>query len=352
LICIADYFKAVHCFLHVSFSNTYANQGSILVFLQTVAASATLLGHKVVNSDFFDTVTINVGSGQADAVTQRAEARGINLRKVDDSCVSIAMDETASAEDLENVIAALGMIYEQPFLSHDVRHSYREASRTLRIFRLASYNCTKEKGSTCPPSPSPDIKDSGAVKMDDIIAKLDCSGRRRRLLAKNYKLFLRHAACACACEVHMENQRPIMIPGCRRALVPDVTRAHNAVPHTRGLPIVSLGDGAAAVHEAPREQGPVAVPLDDSLGLVHDEAQRHGRDGGCDHVWPKVIAPAACVAPLFVILVYTSRVTSGIVNVGSVLCFCRRQFCDVHPFVPVDQTEGFQEIFDTLSRGK
>jgi hypothetical protein len=183
-------------FAYLLVSSAYANQGSILVFLQTVAASATLLGHKIVNSDFFDTVTLNVGSGQADAVIQRAEARGINLRKVDDSCVSIAMDETASAEDLENVIAALGMNYEQPFLPRDARHCCREASRTLRIFRLASYICAKEKGSRCPPSPVTDIKDSGAVKMADIAAKLDRSGRWRRLLAKSYNLFLRMALLA------------------------------------------------------------------------------------------------------------------------------------------------------------
>lgn len=76
--------------------------------MQVVAASATLLGHKVVHPEFFDTVTVDVGTGQADTVVQRADARGIDLRKIDDRQVGISMDETATAEDLANVIAALG----------------------------------------------------------------------------------------------------------------------------------------------------------------------------------------------------------------------------------------------------
>lgn len=58
-------------------------------------------------NNHFDTVTINVkqsGISSSDAVLGEFEKYGMNLRKIDDSHVSLAFNETTSLIDLDEII--------------------------------------------------------------------------------------------------------------------------------------------------------------------------------------------------------------------------------------------------------
>ena len=64
---------------------------------------------------------------------------------------------------------------------------------------------------------------------------------------------------------------------------PAPSRAHVAVPHAPGVHHPPQRDGDAALPAPARRPRHRARPRDDPAGLVHDEAQRHHRDGA-DHL--------------------------------------------------------------------
>ena len=90
----------------------------------------------------------------------------------------------------------------------------------------------------------------------------------------------------------------------RRALQPD-----DSVSHAPRIQQASRGDGDAPLHEQASVARPVARSLHDSARLLHDEAQRD-RGDDADHV------------------AGDSR--------------------KIHPFAPLDQTTGYQLLFDEL----
>ena len=57
-----------------------------------MSAGAAKLGHQVAKAPFFDTVRVNVKD--AGKLVEQAESQGINLRQLDNSCVTVAFDET------------------------------------------------------------------------------------------------------------------------------------------------------------------------------------------------------------------------------------------------------------------
>ena len=57
-----------------------------------MSAGAAKLGHQVADAPFFDTVRVNVKD--AGKLVKQAESQGINLRQLDNSCVTVAFDET------------------------------------------------------------------------------------------------------------------------------------------------------------------------------------------------------------------------------------------------------------------
>ena len=65
-------------------------------------------GVDVGSEPFFDTVARATCPGSADAVLAAARDRGINLRKVDDDTVVIALDETTTAAIVDDVVRAFG----------------------------------------------------------------------------------------------------------------------------------------------------------------------------------------------------------------------------------------------------
>ena len=59
-------------------------------------------GFKRLNNNFFDTLTIQVGSKQAE-ILARAHIQYINLRIVGDDCLALSLDETSNADTLANL---------------------------------------------------------------------------------------------------------------------------------------------------------------------------------------------------------------------------------------------------------
>jgi glycine dehydrogenase len=66
-----------------------------------LAAGLERLGHAVGKEPFFDTLAVSLGTGTADNVLGAALERGINLRRLGDKRVGIALDETVTRSDLE-----------------------------------------------------------------------------------------------------------------------------------------------------------------------------------------------------------------------------------------------------------
>ena len=103
---------------------------------------------------FFDTLCVTVQD--ADEVLQRALASGINLRRIDDLRVGIALDERVTADELLAVLAAFGVakpkttpcfdsapssfaIRHSSFLTHPVFNSYHSETEMMRyLHRLES----------------------------------------------------------------------------------------------------------------------------------------------------------------------------------------------------------------------
>ena len=115
-----------------------------------LAGSLGHLGHAVHPGPFFDTVRVWLGSRHADEVLVRAAACGINIRKLDDHAVAIALDETT--EDLRPLLEVFGgtpgdIVEDLPevigpslrrrtaFLTHPVFHSHHTETGMLRYIR-------------------------------------------------------------------------------------------------------------------------------------------------------------------------------------------------------------------------
>ena len=74
----------------------------------TFAEGAKELGHGVPeHGTFFDTVTVNVGQGNAPMYYQEALNRGLNIRTLGDDRVSAAFDETHTPEDVDALLEVL-----------------------------------------------------------------------------------------------------------------------------------------------------------------------------------------------------------------------------------------------------
>jgi glycine dehydrogenase len=116
-----------------------------------LASELMAAGLEVAGDDFFDTLTVRVH--KADDVVRSALLFGMNLRKIDDTHVGIALDERITAEELVSLAAALGIktprqapdlnaavdphfsaLYqrESAFLKHPVFNRYHSETEMMR----------------------------------------------------------------------------------------------------------------------------------------------------------------------------------------------------------------------------
>jgi glycine dehydrogenase len=117
--------------------------------LATALASAGL----TVTDSYFDTITVTFeATDGADEAMLAARARGINLRRVSDHQVGIALDETTTAATAADVLASFGvdgpiaadpvspispdLLRTSDFLTHPVFHEHRSETEMLRYLRF------------------------------------------------------------------------------------------------------------------------------------------------------------------------------------------------------------------------
>jgi glycine dehydrogenase len=83
------------------------------VFAKTLAEGARKLGLTVEAEPFFDTVKIT--APKVSDIIAAAEKKGMNFRKLSASALTIALDETVSLQDLEDIFSALALGQSLPF---------------------------------------------------------------------------------------------------------------------------------------------------------------------------------------------------------------------------------------------
>ncbi|WP_417599763.1 aminomethyl-transferring glycine dehydrogenase [Pararhodobacter oceanensis] len=120
---------------------------------ERLARALKAAGAKVEITDFFDTITVEVGVGQA-GIMAAARHQGLNFRKVGNRHVGIALDETCDEGVLQRVLAAFGitgvpphraqrgfaseLARESAYLTHPIFHMNRAESEMMRYMRRLS----------------------------------------------------------------------------------------------------------------------------------------------------------------------------------------------------------------------
>jgi glycine dehydrogenase len=109
-ICTAQVLLAVMASMYAVYHGPEGLKAIASQVRQKTAALASVLsqgGVKIRGGSFFDTLTVEVAG--ADQVIDAALAAGINLRKIDEGLVGIALDETSCFEDLVAIAGAFGV---------------------------------------------------------------------------------------------------------------------------------------------------------------------------------------------------------------------------------------------------
>ena len=73
-------------------------------FARLLADAAVRAGHTLRHTDFFDTITLD--TPHAEELVARALTRGYNLRRLGETAIAIALDETVTIDDL-NALAGI-----------------------------------------------------------------------------------------------------------------------------------------------------------------------------------------------------------------------------------------------------
>jgi len=115
-----------------------------------LAGALTSSGHRVVNSTWFDTITVAV-PGRADEIIATALSCGVNLGRVDDDHVRVALDETCDDGLVDTLIEVFGASSDDTasgiptslrrgsaYLTHPVFSLHRSEHEMLRYLRRLS----------------------------------------------------------------------------------------------------------------------------------------------------------------------------------------------------------------------
>ena len=122
----------------------------------TLASGLEQLGHTLANDVWFDTLCVEVAGG-ADAVIAAAAERRINLRRDDDGRVIVALDETVTDDDVQELLVVFAggepapetgglsadvderfderFARTSPFLTHPVFNTHHSETEMLRYMR-------------------------------------------------------------------------------------------------------------------------------------------------------------------------------------------------------------------------
>ncbi len=118
-----------------------------------LARALKAAGAKVSPKAFFDTITVEVGVGQA-GILAAARQEGLNFRRIGNDRVGISLDETSDEKVLIRILRAFGiegvpphraatgfpddMIRQSEFMTHPVFHMNRAESEMMRYMRRLS----------------------------------------------------------------------------------------------------------------------------------------------------------------------------------------------------------------------
>src|SRR3954451_20584574 len=116
-----------------------------------LAAGLRKQGVELIHDSFFDTVAVRMQATRADQIVANAEAAGMNFRRLDSRTVAIALDETCSREDVENILRVFGDVpmsdlsprpaipsaleRRSPYLTHPIFNSHHSETEMLRYLR-------------------------------------------------------------------------------------------------------------------------------------------------------------------------------------------------------------------------
>ena len=117
---------------------------------QELASSVTASGHRVVHSNYFDTLVVEVKD--AAELHKRADSKKVNLKRIDATYVGVSLDETTDAKMLKDLreifgggaVAATGKsipdsaVRLSTYLRHPIFNTMRSETSMLRYLRTLS----------------------------------------------------------------------------------------------------------------------------------------------------------------------------------------------------------------------
>ncbi|CDO05367.1 glycine dehydrogenase (aminomethyl-transferring) [Mycolicibacterium cosmeticum] len=176
-ICTAQVLLAVMAAMYASYHGADGLTAIARRVHGRAAAIAAALGDAVVHDRFFDTVLARV-PGRADEIVGAAQARGINLWRVDADHVSVACDEATTEAHVAAVLESFGVAAAEPtdvdiadrasaFLTHPAFTRYRTETAMMRYLRaLADKDLALDR--TMIPLGSCTMKLNAAAEMEPI----------------------------------------------------------------------------------------------------------------------------------------------------------------------------------------
>ena len=145
-ICTAQVLLAVMASMYAVYhgpEGLRAIAGRVHRHTANLAESLKKAGHTVHHAAFFDTISVTPKNESAPALVARAAAEGINLRLLNDSTVTISLDETTAS--IDPLLKIFGAAFVEspaetprrtsPFLTHPVFNTHHTESEMLRYIR-------------------------------------------------------------------------------------------------------------------------------------------------------------------------------------------------------------------------